>query len=247
MTRFLHQHATAWRDALRRLAASPLNTILSLIVIGTALALPSAGRVVLDNLRDLTDSASGVQQISIFMVAEAGKKDVADIESRLRDTKAGNWRFVSREEALKRLQASEGMAEIIASLPRNPLPDAFIVEPTDTRPDSLETLALSAGETSRPVAAMIDARNGNAYAALYQAGEALIEPCATEIMEFAAKLPQDVLFVGDVKTKEKTFPRAGFVAFAAQQHLSRAVQEADPIYLRPSQAERTKQQSVKGA
>lgn len=113
--------------------------------------------------------------------------------------------------------------------------------------DSLETLALSAGETSRPVAAMIDARNGNAYAALYQAGEALIEPCATEIMEFAAKLPQDVLFVGDVKTKEKTFPRAGFVAFAAQQHLSRAAQEADPIYLRPSQAERTKQQSVKGA
>lgn len=113
--------------------------------------------------------------------------------------------------------------------------------------DSLETLALSAGETSRPVAAMIDARNGNAYAALYQAGEALIEPCATEIMEFAAKLPQDVLFVGDVKTKEKTFPRAGFVAFAAQQYLSRAVQEADPIYLRPSQAERTKQQSVKGA
>ena len=113
--------------------------------------------------------------------------------------------------------------------------------------DSLETLTLSAGETSRPVAAMIDARNGNAYAALYQAGKVLIEPCATEIMEFAAKLPQDVLFVGDVKTKEKTFPRAGFVAFAAQQHLSRAAQEADPIYLRPSQAERTKQQSVKGA
>ena len=35
------------------------------------------------------------------------------------------------------------MAEIIASLPKNPLPDAFIVEPTDTRPDSLEKLAKS--------------------------------------------------------------------------------------------------------
>jgi cell division transport system permease protein len=42
---------------------------------------------------------------------------------------------------LKRLQASEGMAEIIASLPRNPLPDAFVVEPSDTRPESLEQLA----------------------------------------------------------------------------------------------------------
>ena len=113
--------------------------------------------------------------------------------------------------------------------------------------DSLETLALSAGETSRPVAAMIDARNGNAYAALYQAGEALIEPCATEIMEFAAKLPQDVLFVGDVKTKEKTYPRAKHVGVAAFRHVERAIIEADPIYLRPSQAERTKEKSGREA
>lgn len=113
--------------------------------------------------------------------------------------------------------------------------------------DSLETLALSAGETNRPVAAMIDARNGNAYAALYQAGEALIEPCAIEITEFVSQLPQDVLFVGDVKAKEKTFPRAGFVALAAQRHLSRATEEADPIYLRPSQAERIKEKSGREA
>ena len=113
--------------------------------------------------------------------------------------------------------------------------------------DSLETLALSAGETSRPVAAMIDARNGNAYAALYQAGEALIEPCATEMMEFAAKLPQDVLFVGDVKTKEETYPRAKHVGVAALRHVERATEEADPIYLRPSQAERTKEKSGREA
>ena len=32
------------------------------------------------------------------------------------------------------------MAEIVASLPRNPLPDAFIVEPTNTAPEALEIL-----------------------------------------------------------------------------------------------------------
>jgi cell division transport system permease protein len=32
------------------------------------------------------------------------------------------------------------MAEIVASLPRNPLPDAFIVEPTNTEPEALEIL-----------------------------------------------------------------------------------------------------------
>ena len=141
MNRFLTQHLAALHDALRRLVAAPLNTILSLVVIGTALALPSAGWVTLDNLRGLTGSASGVQQISLFVTLDASKKDIGDIESRLRETKAGSWRFVPREEALKRLQASEGMAEIIASLPKNPLPDAFVVEPIDTRPEALEALA----------------------------------------------------------------------------------------------------------
>ena len=141
MNRFLTQHLAALHDALRRLVAAPLNTILSLVVIGTALALPSAGWVTLDNLRGLTGSASGVQQISLFLTLDASKKDIGDIESRLRDAKAGSWRFVPREEALKRLQASEGMAEIIASLPKNPLPDAFVVEPIDTRPEALEALA----------------------------------------------------------------------------------------------------------
>ena len=141
MNRFLTQHLAALHDALRRLVAAPLNTILSLVVIGTALALPSAGWVTLDNLRGLTGSASGVQQISLFVTLDASKKDIGDIESRLREAKAGSWRFVPREEALKRLQASEGMAEIIASLPKNPLPDAFVVEPIDTRPEALEALA----------------------------------------------------------------------------------------------------------
>lgn len=134
-------HLAALRDALRRLVASPLNSALSLLVIGIALALPCAGWVVLDNLRALTGSASGVQQISLFMTTDAGSREVGEIESRLREAQPGNWRFVAKDEALKRLQASEGLAEIVAGLPKNPLPDAFVVEPADTRPESVERLA----------------------------------------------------------------------------------------------------------
>ncbi len=141
MSAFFAQHLAALRDAGRRLLGVPLNSLLSLIVIGTALALPSAGWVVLDNLRGLGERSAGVQQISLFLTLDAGKKDVVDIESRLREAKAGAWRFVSREEALKRMAASEGMAEIVASLPKNPLPDAFVVEPVDLRPEAQEALA----------------------------------------------------------------------------------------------------------
>ena len=140
MNAWLAQHQAALASAFRRLWSTPLNTLLSLLVIGIALTLPGAGYLLLDNLRDLGRNASGVQQISLFMNLDASKKDVGDIEARLRSAASGRWKFVSKEEALKRMQKSEGMAEIVASLPRNPLPDAFIVEPTNSEPEALEIL-----------------------------------------------------------------------------------------------------------
>ena len=53
MNSYFTQHANALRDAARRLVATPLNTLLALLVIGVALALPSAGYVaLLHRLRD---------------------------------------------------------------------------------------------------------------------------------------------------------------------------------------------------
>ena len=140
MRRFFAQHLAALRDAWRRLVSTPLNSLLSLIVIGAALTLPSVGWVVLDNLRGVGDYSAGIPQISLFMTRDAEPADVAEIESRLREAKAGNWRFVSREEALKRMASNEGMAEIVANLPRNPLPDALIVEPDDLHLEAQEAL-----------------------------------------------------------------------------------------------------------
>lgn len=140
MNAWFAQHRAALAAALRRLWLAPLNTLLSLLVIGIALTLPGFGYVLLDSLRDLGRSASSVQQISLFMHIDASKKEVGEIESRLRQASNGKWRFVPKEEALKRMQKSEGMAEIVASLPRNPLPDAFIIEPTNSEPETLEIL-----------------------------------------------------------------------------------------------------------
>ena len=141
MNAFFDRQRAALRDAAAHLLASPLSTTLSLLVIGLALALPAAGHIVLENLRNLAGPATGSQEISLFMNQDTGKKESAEIESRLRELRPGKWRFVSRDEALKRLKSSEGMADIIASLPRNPLPDAFVIDPEDLRPESLEKLA----------------------------------------------------------------------------------------------------------
>ena len=140
MNAWFSQHRAAFVLAFRRLWSTPLNTLLSLLVIGIALTLPGFGYVLLDNLRDVGSNVSGVQQISLFMNLDAGKKDVAEIENRLKQAATGKWHFVPKEDALKRMQASEGMAEIVASLPRNPLPDAFIVEAANSEPEALEIM-----------------------------------------------------------------------------------------------------------
>jgi cell division transport system permease protein len=141
MNAFFSQHYAALKNAVRRLLSSPLNTLLSLIVIGAALALPAAGWVLLDNLQRFAGNVSGVQQISIFMTTDAGKTEAAQIESRLRETRPGQWRFVARDEALEHLKETEGMADLVAGLTKNPLPDAFVVEPDDSSPETLEKLA----------------------------------------------------------------------------------------------------------
>ena len=53
------------------------------------------------------------------------------IRSYYEESQPDRWRFVPRDEALKQLQSIEGMGDVIAGLSRNPLPDAFIVEPAD--------------------------------------------------------------------------------------------------------------------
>ena len=111
--------------------------------------------------------------------------------------------------------------------------------------DALLALETSSGEREKPVCAMIDARNGNVYAALYQAGRERIAPEGAEMEEFLSRVPADAAFVGDIHTEKLTFPRAKDVGLAALSRLETAVDAAEPLYLRPSQAERLRKKPVK--
>ncbi len=75
MNAWLTQHLSALQGAWQRLAASPLNTVLSLLVIGIALTLPAAGVVVLDNLRQAAAGVASTQQISVFLSPEASRME----------------------------------------------------------------------------------------------------------------------------------------------------------------------------
>jgi cell division transport system permease protein len=140
MNTWLRQHWSAFSRALVRLLRAPLNTFLSLLVIGVAMTLPAAGDLFLDNVQTLGQNTTRVQQLSLFMEPEASAAALQATRQALEERLPGQWRFVSRQEALERMKASEGMAELVESLPQNPLPDAFIIEPAQATPEHLESI-----------------------------------------------------------------------------------------------------------
>ncbi len=120
---------------------------------------------------------------------------------------------------------------------------AFALKKQVVPVDALRTLYTACGEPSKPVCAMIDARNGNAYAALYQAGETLTAPCAVEIESYLKTLPPETVFYGDANTDTPAYPRAKAVGIAALKQLHTAQDAVEPTYLRASQAERLRKQN----
>ncbi len=222
MKGFIAQHLAALYGAFRRLVAAPLSTILSLLVIGTALALPSAGWVVLDNSSTIAGNASGVQQISLFMTLDADKKDVAEIKSRLRDAALGAWRFVAKDEALQHLKSSEGMAEIIESLPKNPLPDAFVVEPANTEPESLEGLAKTFSAWPKVAHVQLDSAWVKRFNAFLQIGKLSVVMLAG-------------LFAGALVVVTFNTIRLQILAHAAEIEVAKLIGATDAFVRRPFQ------------
>ncbi|MCK9380196.1 MAG: permease-like cell division protein FtsX [Sulfuritalea sp.] len=140
---WLAQHREALLLALRRLGAAPVNSLLSLLAIGIALALPAGGQMLLANALQLAGTTSAVPQISIFMAANAERRAATEIQSRL--GKYGGVkqvRLLPREETLARMKANPGLRDVIEALPANPFPDAFVVTATDDSPEAMEKLAV---------------------------------------------------------------------------------------------------------
>jgi cell division transport system permease protein len=161
---WIRSHVRAFGEAGRYIGASGLSTLLAIVTIGIALALPAAGRWVLGNLDHVGQRVGDTHEVTIFMATDATRADAQDIEKRLGSVPAMAWRFVGKEDALAALQKQEGLQGLTAGLTRNPLPDAFVVRPRDNSPRALQDFAQHARTWPRVIAVQHD----NAWAARYQ-------------------------------------------------------------------------------
>jgi cell division transport system permease protein len=141
MTAWLAQHGRSFAVTLARFARTPLGSTLNILVIGVALSLPVGFYVLIDNLQASSRQLTMDPQVSAFMALNASSSEVAQIETRLKQNpRVQRFRFLSRDQALQELKQSSGLADVVDSLPQNPLPDAFIINAKDSTPPALEAL-----------------------------------------------------------------------------------------------------------
>jgi len=147
MSAWLSHHLYAFALAFKRLGGAPIGSLLSIGVIGIAFSLPAGVYVMLENLQAFSERFSGTPQLSLFLKLEANKADVAEVESRLKQSPdVASFRFVSRDQALEQFKQGSELADVLEGLVRNPLPDAFVIVAKTSSPEALDALRAELGK-----------------------------------------------------------------------------------------------------
>ncbi|HEU5468095.1 MAG TPA: permease-like cell division protein FtsX [Steroidobacteraceae bacterium] len=141
----LERHAQALLGSLGRLARQPFATVLTVLVIGIALALPAALHVAVANMRVVTAGLDETVQLSAYL-AMATTPDEARRISEAIAARPGvdATTLVSPEEGLAEFRKLSGLGDALEALPDNPLPWLVQVRPMPSRADASGVEALAA-------------------------------------------------------------------------------------------------------
>ena len=116
--------------AVQRLGRQPFASVLTILVIATALALPAGLRVAVNNADGVSNSWQNAADFTVYLkidVSEdAAKRTARGIEGR--DDVAGVT-LIDRDAALAEFRAQSGFGEALDALDGNPLPHTLVVHP----------------------------------------------------------------------------------------------------------------------
>lgn len=122
-----HQEA---RSSLARLRGRPLPTLMTVLMIGIALALPGTLYVLTRNLSLLGAGWEHTAAISVFLKTEVNAEQAQVLARRLAGREdLENVILIPPEQALQELRAETGFAEAVEQLETNPLPYVLSLRP----------------------------------------------------------------------------------------------------------------------
>ncbi len=140
---YFTRHLQALFGALGRLARAPLATMLTLIVIGVALALPAGLAVLVGNLRNAGGGLENAIDFTVHFKLGTPLERVQKIAAGARQ-RAGVEAITVRsaDQALEEFKQASGFGDALAALADNPLPHHLVVRPAPgaSGPTEVESL-----------------------------------------------------------------------------------------------------------
>ena len=152
--RYAVSHAQNLVAALGRLVRQPTSSLLTVAVIGIALALPAGLRVLVNNAGNLSGSWESAVDFTVYLeltVDEQRARELAgEIQAR---PDVLSVELISRTQALEEFRTYSGFGDALKALQQNPLPHALVVRPSSDGDSETDISALAAqlddlGETA---------------------------------------------------------------------------------------------------
>ena len=137
------RHLQALLGSLGRLARSPLSTVLTLLVIALALALPASLRLFVTNAQLATGNFANAVDVSVYLKTDvplAKAQQLAQAAGQRADVAAVT--VIPADKGLEDFRTYSGFGEALEALKENPLPHVLHVRPKaeDSSAAALESL-----------------------------------------------------------------------------------------------------------
>ncbi|MCG8670443.1 MAG: permease-like cell division protein FtsX [Pseudomonadales bacterium] len=156
---YKNNHKEVAASSLQRLLSTPLPTLMTVMVIAIALALPVGLYVMLKNAQALSRDWDGSAQISLYLKLSTTERQGKELATRLaKRVDIGKSQYISKEQALEEFKALSGFGDVLTELEDNPLPAVIVVYPTSRDLAKAEVLQQELNEFREVDTAQLDAQ-----------------------------------------------------------------------------------------
>ncbi len=124
------RHGQAFFSSLGRLWREPLANLMTIAVIGIALALPATLYVLLQNVRNISEGWNHNAQITLYLKQSVRSGEVQVLKQQLDlQNNIGKVTYISPQQGLAQFEKQSGFGDILQQLHKNPLPEVLVVQP----------------------------------------------------------------------------------------------------------------------
>ncbi len=148
----IHLHKKNSIDSLLAIFKHPANSLLTILVLAIALALPGIFYIMTNNAKALSSDWDSSMAISLYLQESASQSQAQELVAQLlQDDRYQSVSLVTKEQALEEFKQHSGFADSLEMLSENPLPMVISLVPDDGQValselqplvDSLEELSL---------------------------------------------------------------------------------------------------------